>query len=263
MASQKWDTSKIIEYIRKRHRAGKDISYCATARENQALVSAANYYLGSYRQAVKRAGIDYSALMHKPRWNHLRVVNAIKQAKKQGIDLSWRAVSLRADEISRAAIAAVRPRLFGSWNEALLAAGLKPETVSRYLHWSREDILKCLAKRKRDGKAINSGAVQREVPGLYGAAVRMFKTWDEALRAAKIDPERVRQRREWTRQRVVEELVAFYAKHGQIKHTLLRKHDAGLGRAARLAIGPIKKIRQVVENQSGKGSGRRSTRKAV
>lgn len=262
MASQKWDTSKIIEYIRKRHRAGKDISYCATARDNQALVSAANYYLGSYRQAVKRAGIDYSALMHKPRWNHLRVVNAIKQAKKQGIDLSWRAVSLRQDEISRAAIAAVRPRLFGSWNEALVAAGLEPEKVSRYQHWSRQDILQCLAKRKRDGKAINSGTVQREVPGLYGAAVRMFKTWDEALRAAKIDPEIVRQRRDWTRQRVVEELGAFYQKHGEIKHTLLRKHDAGLGRAARLLIGSIKKIRQVAET-GAKGQGRRSARKAI
>ncbi len=262
MSSQKWDTSKIIDYIRKRHRAGKDISYCATARDNQALVSAANYYLGSYRQAVKRAGIDYSALMHKPRWNHLRVVNAIKQAKKQGIDLSWRAVSLRADEISRAAIAAVRPRLFGSWNKALEAAGLSPDKVSRYQHWSRKDILECLSTRKRKGQDINSGAVQREVPGLYGAAVRMFKTWDEALRAAKIDPETVRQRREWTKQRVIEELVAFKQKHGDIKHTLLRKYDAGLGRAARLSLGSIKKIRQTIDAQ-GKGQSRRGARKAV
>jgi hypothetical protein len=197
-------------------------------RKNQALVSASNYHYGAYKRAVMMAGIDYARYVKKPWWTDAWIVRLIKQAKRNGDELNWRAVSARRDALGHAALAAVRPRLFGSWDKALEAAGLDTDRVRKYHKWNRPRILAALRNRVRTNKAVNSGVIQREIPGLYGAATRIFGSYDDALRAARLDPLRVRERREWDRPIVLEALRGFDKRHGAINNTLLRKHDPSL-----------------------------------
>ncbi|HWB53720.1 MAG TPA: hypothetical protein VG722_05985, partial [Tepidisphaeraceae bacterium] len=124
--------------MRQLHGEGKDISYNALCKKMQSLVSAAAYHFGSYREAVHKAGIDYSEVTRRPRWNKRLIITLIKKGKRDGRDLHWTAVISRNDELARAAFAAIQPRLFGRWDRALQAAGLDADDVSPYRRWSRQ-----------------------------------------------------------------------------------------------------------------------------
>src|SRR5437870_5607932 len=118
-----WDKPRILEELRRQHKAGKDLSYNGLARSLQSLVSAAAYHFGSYRAAVEKAGIDYGDVSRRPRWTKQRIISLIKQAKRDGEDLHWSAVTKRRDELGKAAFASLQPRLFGRWDRALQGAG--------------------------------------------------------------------------------------------------------------------------------------------
>src|SRR3954447_2376172 len=160
-----WTKDEIVRSLKKLHKAGDDLSYNALARKRQPLVSAAAYHFGSYRKAVERAGIDYASVTRRPRWTKLSIITLIKNAKRDDEDLHWSAVTQRRDDLGRAAFASLQPRLFGSWDRALTAAGLDADDVNRYRKWDRESILFDLKGRYRDHDPLNSGAIQREDPG--------------------------------------------------------------------------------------------------
>src|SRR5688500_16216996 len=207
-----WDKDRILNTLRALYREGKDISYNRLAKKMQSLVSAAAYHFGSYRRAVERAGIDYAEVSRRPRWTKPLIIKLIKQAYRKNIDLHWSAVTRRRDDLGRAAFASLQPRLFGSWDRALHAAGLDADQISRYRKWDRSTIVAELKERAADNDSLNSGALQREDPGMHAAAVRHFGSYDQALKAAGLDPARLRQRRRWTKEDVVKELRAFKRK---------------------------------------------------
>src|SRR5688572_20898178 len=198
-----WTKDEIIKALRKLHKSGTDLSYNALARRRQALVSAAAYHFGSYRKAVERAGIGYDSVVRRPRWSKPLIIRFIKEARRRDEDLHWSAVTRRRDDLGKAAFAALQPRLFGSWDRALHGAGLDADEINRYRKWDKQTIVWELRARSRDHEPLNSGAIQRDDPGLHAAAVRHFTTYDAALRAAKLDPEKVRERRTWTKSDVV------------------------------------------------------------
>ena len=183
-----WDKDEVVRALKKLHRTGADLSYNALARRRQSLVSAAAYHFGSYRKAIERAGIDYAEVTRRPRWTKGAIINLIKQARRKDENLHWSAVTSRRDELAKAAFASLQPRLFGSWDRALHGAGLDADEVNRYRKWSKDSIVAELKQRYRDHEPLNSGAIQRDDPGLHAAAVRHFASYDGALRAARVDP---------------------------------------------------------------------------
>lgn len=226
-----------------------DLSYNALARRHQSLVSAANYHFGSFRQAVLMAGLDYSRIRRKPKWTEEKVIGIIKRARRAGEDLSWRAVTARGDELAHAAMAAVHPQLFGHWNDALLAAGINPQRVSRYRRWNKTSIIDELKLRASKNWPVNAGHIQVELPGLYGAATRLFGSYNKALIEAGIKPEVVRQRRDWSRRKVLSMLEAFQQTHGTLSHTAIRDRDPGLLRAVYKYFPGIKAARARIARQ--------------
>lgn len=190
-----WTKERIVAELKALHRKKVDLSYNNLAKSRQALVSAAAYHFRSYRNAIAKAGIDYDEIARRPRWNKQRVIALIKSAKRKGEDLNWASVTKRRDDLGKAAFAAIQGRLFGAWDRALQAAGLDADDVSRYRRWNKNTIVYELRARNADGDSLNSGAVQRDDPGLHAAALRYFGSYDEALRAAKINPTKVRKRK--------------------------------------------------------------------
>lgn len=227
-----WNKQRITAELKRMHRAKAPLSYNALARRNQALLSAAVYHFGSYRKAVEDAGIDYAEILRRPRWTRPRIIALIKQARRRGEPLHWAAVIQRGDELSRAAFAALQRRLFGCWDRALTAAGLDPDEISRYRSWNRSSIVFEIKALAQDHHVLNSGAVQRDDPGLHAAAIRYFGTWDKALKAAGINPQRVRIRRQWTSQRVVNELRRLHRMGKSTSDSGLRRSNPALYGAA-------------------------------
>jgi len=201
-----WNKAEILKEIRRLHKTGADLSYNGRARAMQSLVSAAAYHFNSYRRAVEQAGIDYATILRRPRWTRANIIALIKSARRQGEDLHWSAVTQRRDELGKAAFAALQPRLFGKWHRALHAAGLDADEISRYRHWDRNSIVFELKSRSRDNEPLSSGALQADDPGLHAAAIRHFGAYDDALSAAKFDPQKVRRRRSWNKAQVIKSI---------------------------------------------------------
>jgi hypothetical protein len=191
----KWDKPAIVKKIKQLHRAGRDLSYNAMTRRFQPLLSAAAYHFGSYRAAVHKAGVDYGEVTRRPQWTRQRIIALIKRARRNDEDLHWSAVTQRGDELGRAAFAALQRRLFGSWARALHAAGLHADEVGLYRAWDRPTVAWELRERYRGGDPVNSGELQKDDPSLHAAAVRYFGAFDGALKAARINPNKVRRRR--------------------------------------------------------------------
>ena len=230
-----WDKTRIKTQLKRLHRAGANLSYNALAKKNQSLVSAAAYHYGSYRAAVEAAGINYAEVTRRPRWTKQIIIQQIKHAKRAGEDLHWSAVTKRNDELARAAFASLQPRLFGRWDRALSAAGLDADEVNRYRKWDRNTIAFELRSRHADDEPLNSGAIQQEDSGLHAAAVRHFGSFDDALRAARIDPAAVRRRRAWTKKQVIAALKAARKQGQHMADSSLRRDNPALyGAAVRL-----------------------------
>lgn len=229
-----WDKDQVTKALRQLHRSGADLSYNSLSRSKQSLVSAAAYHYGSYRKAVEKSGIDYATVTRRPRWTRVTIITLIKQARRKGEDLHWSAVTKRGDELARAAFASLQPRLFGSWDRALHAAGLDADEINRYRKWTRDGIILELRQRHRDRRPLNSGAIQREDPGLHAAAVRHFSGYDQALRAARLDPDKLRERRRWTREDVIRGLRQAQRAGSVSDSSVRREHSALYGAAVRL-----------------------------
>jgi hypothetical protein len=231
----KWDKRRILSALRKLHRAGANLSYNAMARKHQAVVSAAAYHFGSYRSAITHAGIDYRQVLCRPRWTRQSIIALIKKARRRGVKLHWSAITRRGDELSRAAFASLQPRLFGAWDRALHAAGLDAEDVSIYRTWDRNTAVFEIRSRHQSGDPLSSGAVQREDPALHAAAVRYWRTWDNALRAAHFNPSVMRQRRRWSKPAVIAALKKAWRRTGHVSDSSIRGTDPALhGAAVRL-----------------------------
>ena len=230
-----WDKPTILASLKKLHKQGADLSYNALAKQQQSLVSAAAYHFGSYRLAVEKAGIDYAEVVRRPRWTKAGIIRQIKEARKGGQELHWSAITKRRDELGKAAFASLQPRLFGSWDRALHAAGLDADEINRYRKWTRDSVVSELKARSREAEPMNSGAVQRDDPGLHAAAVRHFTGYDQALRAAKLDPDKVRQRKLWDRADVIAGLRTARKAGKTLSDSALRREQPALyGAAVRL-----------------------------
>jgi hypothetical protein len=62
--------------------------------------------------------------------------------------------------------------------------------------WSRRAVLTAIADRRGRGRPLHYSAVVAEDEPLLGAARRLFGSWNDALRAAGLDPEKVRNLRD-------------------------------------------------------------------
>jgi len=239
-----WNEPRILQAILKLYHANAPLSYNALSRKNQALLSAAAYHFGSYRRAVEKAGIDYAAVLRRPRWNKAMIIAEIKKAKRAGHDLHWSAVTKRRDELGKAAFASLQPRLFGTWDRALHAAGLDADDINLYRKWNRNSIAFELKHMAAEGEPLSSGAVQKDDPGLHAAALRYFGNYDAALKAAKINPASVRQRQTWTKQRVLAELKKLAKGKKVLLDVTVRSKNPPLYGAAVRLYGSLPKARK-------------------
>lgn len=191
----RWNPSKILAELKRRHRRGASLAHRDLRKNNRPLASAAAYHFGSYPAALVAADINVIKVRKRPLWTKDRIIKAIKAARKAKRDLCWSAVVKRGGPLSRAAFAAIRPTMFGSWARALQVAGVDADDYRRYRTWDKESVAFDLKQRYADDSGVNCGAVQVDDPGLYAAAVRYFGTFDRALKAAQLSPRKIRVRR--------------------------------------------------------------------
>lgn len=131
--------------------------------------------------------------------------------------------------------AAYRPELFGSWREAVRAAGLDPQEVFRRRRkWTRERILSRIRQLHAAGCDISYAAARRKQQYLVVAASspRFFGSWKAAVEAAGIDYTTVSKRKRWSRERIIEQIREIGRESSRLRLTDVRRSHSALAAAA-------------------------------
>lgn len=125
-----WTREKLLEAIREHHRAGRDLSWRAVSTTVDPSLAAAALRpregFSSWPEALQAAGLDSSQIARYRRWTSDQIVAEIDALARGGHELSSRLVKQSNQSLFCAAV-----RHFGSWNQALVAAGLDPNQIGR------------------------------------------------------------------------------------------------------------------------------------
>jgi hypothetical protein len=206
-----WSPKKVIRAIRRASVKPESLCYRNMQIRRGGLLSTAKQLFGSWRKALIAAGIDPESVRLSRRWDRESVIEAI-------LDRAVRNEPLAVTKVSPSSLGKWGIRLFGSWENALRAAGLNPDQYVRarapsavidtdiqsganppsgvqQQKWSRDRIASELRQRVQDGKAVNPAHLRIEDYRLYSAIRRYFSSWSAALLHAGFDPEKYRGRR--------------------------------------------------------------------
>jgi len=124
---QKWSKEKIVETIVELKKQDIDISASNISKNYIPLFTAAcsRRYFSSWANAVKAAGIDYEVILEAgksrrrnklTKWSKDQVLEEVRKAESQNLLTTYR---------DRLALYSAARREFGSWKQALEAAGYR------------------------------------------------------------------------------------------------------------------------------------------
>jgi hypothetical protein len=182
--NERWSQVRILDEIRRRHRDGLPL---ATRQAPRNLVSAAAIHLGSWRAAIERAGLDYSAIrLQRSTWSRAEVIAAIRasaRSDRRGIGPG----GFLTIQVARAA-----RRLFGSVRAAIAAAGCDPGRVQRRRRRTDQQLaeeLRRLARERPDMllTELHESRVGMAAKARYGTLVAALarlgiRNWPRRLR---------------------------------------------------------------------------------
>jgi hypothetical protein len=219
--NKSWNEQLVTEEIRAWHESGKPL-YSHYMRQNyQELLAAGIRYFGTWRSAIEGTGIPYDSVRKYRDWSKERIIETIQRLQRDGVDLSFRSMML--SKYAPMVYAAIRPNHFGSWKDALTAAGLAPEEIYRYRSWDDASIISEIQRLNDEGADLSSKKMDENANPLIATARRRFGNWGAAVERAGIDYNAVRRRRRWTRELLLQEIRDLRAKgtdlrSGEIRH---------------------------------------------
>ncbi len=182
----RWTRQHIIQLIKAARRKGEELHWSAVTRRRDELGKAAFASLqprlfGRWERALQAAGLDADEVARYRKWDRNSIVFELRERARSGEALNSGALQAEEPGLHAAAV-----RHFGSYDVALRAARVDPNSVRRRRAWKKEDVIKALKQVARKGQHISDSAMRKESPALYGAAVRLFGSFTRAREAAGI-----------------------------------------------------------------------------
>src|SRR5215212_7085606 len=182
----RWNKPMIIGLIKQAKRKGEDLHWSAVTKRRDELGRAAFASLqprlfGRWDRALSAAGLDADDVSRYRRWDRNTVAFELRSRAMDDEALNSGAIQREDSGLHAAAV-----RHFGSYDRALRAARVDPQSVRRRRAWTRNEVIDALRAAKRNGNHLADSSVRRDNPALYGAAVRLFGTFTAARVAARI-----------------------------------------------------------------------------
>lgn len=199
MTTKYWSRDLVTTEINALRKQESDLRHSQATRNHPRLVSAAVRYFGSWGAAVKAAGINYDEIRKKSenaraakvtKWSLESIASEIRKLAKARESLS--AASVRENHQALFS-AAVSPRYYGSWRNAITAVGLDYEeilaqtkassTAAQDARASR-NVMRRLLVLGEETRQMSDHEAHHRYPGLYDRANKCFGSWGKAVNAA-------------------------------------------------------------------------------
>ncbi len=171
-----WTPASLVQWLRAEFAAKRDLSPTAVQKARSSALHAARQFFGSWRAALLKARLDPESICRKQRWPTRESI--LEGIRRLPAILSCDAMRRRAGGLFHAAF-----DRFHSWPGAVRAAGRT--YPARPCPWPRERVVGEIVARRREGRPLNSTAVDKERRVLVTWGKRHFGSWDAALRARK------------------------------------------------------------------------------
>lgn len=185
----------------------------------------------AWDRALTAAGFNPDDVREYLRWSKSKVIRAIKNRYAKGLPLSGAALDCSDDHVLKTA----GQRYFGSWRNAIIAAGLSPEEIGMSEEWPEERILSELRA------LVGRGGSMAASENLQIIARNHFGTLRNAVAAAGIKPEEFFQRKRWTREMIINAIRERKQKGLSLTPSGAEKDDCSLVSTATRVLGSWRK----------------------
>jgi hypothetical protein len=175
---RKWTKSEVRKVIRRRARDRKGLGRSTVEADvGRSMVTNAEKLFGTtWNELVRSLGHEPG---HRP-WSTERVIQGIRRRSERRRPLNAGAV-----RETDSALHLYGCKYFGSWDDALRAAGEDPETARVKRRWSQEVILSDIRELAAAGASLRFTDVRRWRPALISAVKRcMNVSWGRTVRMA-------------------------------------------------------------------------------
>lgn len=137
------------------------------------------------------------------KWTREKIIREILRREAEGLPL---ALGGSRDGIESKMYQA-GSRIFGSWGNAITAAGIAPEKGKSHDSWPPSKILAKIRSLARRRHPPRPGELKCRYSYLMDAARRHFGSWTKAIVVAGVDPEKLRRVKPWTKERIIEAIL--------------------------------------------------------
>ncbi len=226
MSRRKWTREKIIQTINELHMAGHSLSTRRMAELGYSGMVTTAYkdeMFGSWRDAIRAAGLDPKEVCKRKRkWTQERILQEIQRLHREGEDLSHSAAKRNHQYL---VVVAVDDRMFGSWRNAIEAAGLDYEKISKHRFWSKERIIEDIKELNAKGEDLSHEAAKNRHGALVSAASskRYFGSWRAAIEAAGLDYAKIRRINRWTEDKIISTIRSLHAQGKSVNNSNMRR----------------------------------------
>jgi hypothetical protein len=175
----KWTRDDIIRQVLDREAKGLSLTTGGRSGLPNGLHAAGIRFFGSWRNTLVAAGINPAKTFRRTRWTPNRILAVIRNLSRRRDPLNQQKLLQRHGGL----VVAAR-RHFGSWNGAIMAAGVNPARMRRVNPWTRERVVEAILKRALVGEPLKGR--EGDLRMLIEAGVRLFGSWPAAIAAAGV-----------------------------------------------------------------------------
>jgi hypothetical protein len=136
------------------------------------------------------------------KWTRERIIREILRRDATGLSLALGGTRGVESTLYRAGL-----RVFGSWQNAVMAAGIASERARMKDAWAASKILSTIRSLSRRQRPPRPAELKRRYSHLVQAARRHFGSWSKAVIAAGVDPAKLRRVAPWTKERIIEAIL--------------------------------------------------------
>jgi len=232
----------ILRAIKRLRRSSTPLNYSAVRRTHGRILAHACMHFGSWGAALKAAGLDYEKIRRCPRWSKKEICVQLRDLHAKRLFPDIRTLSRKYPTLYDACY-----RHFGGGLAALRAAGIDYQQLldEHPRRWTKTRIVAEIQRRDGKGQTLCLAAILREEPRLKRfcyAVLHQFGKWSQALRAAGLHPDAVREhQRKWPRERVIQEIRRRHVERKLLNTDRMLRENLALHTAGRRHFGTWKK----------------------